>query len=65
MRKLLDMGSQRSQNFLVDGTGHVKLTEFGLATGALDPKRIESLKVKVCTYLFSAISALNLRSSTE
>lgn len=35
------------QNFLVDGTGHVKLTDFGLATGALNPQRIESLKVKV------------------
>jgi hypothetical protein len=31
----------------VDGTGHVKLTDFGLATGALNPKRIESLKMKV------------------
>jgi len=35
------------QNFLLDSTGHVKLTDFGLATGALNPKRIESLKAKV------------------
>jgi len=31
----------------VDGSGHVKLTDFGLATGALSPKLIESLKVKL------------------
>lgn len=37
----------RTKNFLVDSTGHVKLTDFGLATGALNPQRIESLKVKV------------------
>lgn len=35
------------QNFLVDGTGHVKLTDFGLATGALNPQRIESMRNKV------------------
>jgi serine/threonine protein kinase len=35
------------QNFLVDGTGHVKLTDFGLATGALNPAKIEDMKNKV------------------
>ena len=34
----------------MDSTGHVKLTDFGLATGALSPKRIESLKIKVARY---------------
>lgn len=35
------------QNFLVDGTGHVKLTDFGLATGSLNPAKIESMRNKV------------------
>ncbi|KAI0762504.1 kinase-like protein [Fomes fomentarius] len=37
----------KPENFLLDGTGHVKLTDFGLATGALNPQRIESMKVKL------------------
>ena len=49
------------QNFLVDGTGHVKLTDFGLATGALNPQKIEDMKNKVRHYGTTAEDpALNL-----
>jgi serine/threonine protein kinase len=41
------------QNFLVDGTGHVKLTDFGLATGALNPQKIEDMRQKVSSRIFS------------
>lgn len=37
----------KPENFLVDGTGHVKLTDFGLATGALNPQKIEQMKQKL------------------
>ncbi|EIW67258.1 hypothetical protein TREMEDRAFT_40420 [Tremella mesenterica DSM 1558] len=37
----------KPENFLVDGTGHVKLTDFGLATGALNPQKIEDMKHKL------------------
>ncbi|KIY46408.1 kinase-like protein [Fistulina hepatica ATCC 64428] len=42
-----EMFAAVNENFLVDASGHVKLTDFGLATGALNPHRIESLKVKL------------------
>jgi cell cycle protein kinase DBF2 len=35
------------QNFLIDPTGHIKLTDFGLAAGALNPGKIENMKNKV------------------
>ncbi|WWC63293.1 uncharacterized protein I303_105893 [Kwoniella dejecticola CBS 10117] len=37
----------KPENFLVDGTGHVKLTDFGLATGSLNPAKIDQMKQKL------------------
>ena len=37
----------KPENFLIDATGHIKLTDFGLASGALNPGRIESLKKRL------------------
>ncbi|KAF2762488.1 serine/threonine-protein kinase sid2 [Pseudovirgaria hyperparasitica] len=37
----------KPENFLIDSTGHVKLTDFGLAAGMLAPAKIESLRVKL------------------
>ena len=36
----------KPENFLIDGTGHVKLTDFGLAAGMLAPSKIESMRIK-------------------
>ncbi|KAL1992851.1 hypothetical protein VTN49DRAFT_3607 [Thermomyces lanuginosus] len=37
----------KPENFLIDGTGHVKLTDFGLAAGMLNPGKIESMRLKL------------------
>ncbi|KKA18777.1 Serine/threonine protein kinase [Rasamsonia emersonii CBS 393.64] len=37
----------KPENFLIDSTGHVKLTDFGLAAGMLDPGKIESMRMKL------------------
>ncbi|KNZ56290.1 AGC protein kinase [Puccinia sorghi] len=34
----------KPENFLIDRTGHIKLTDFGLAAGSLNPGKIQSLK---------------------
>ena len=37
----------KPENFLVDSTGHMKLTDFGLAAGMLSPIKIESMRIKL------------------
>ncbi|KAL8974251.1 MAG: hypothetical protein Q9197_001504 [Variospora fuerteventurae] len=37
----------KPENFLIDGTGHVKLTDFGLAAGMLSPGKLESMRIKL------------------
>lgn len=37
----------KPENFLIDATGHVKLTDFGLAAGMLSPIKIESMRVRL------------------
>ncbi|KAF2721742.1 kinase-like protein [Polychaeton citri CBS 116435] len=37
----------KPENFLIDSTGHVKLTDFGLAAGFLAPAKIESMRHKL------------------
>ena len=37
----------KPENFLIDGSGHVKLTDFGLASGMLVPAKIESMRLRL------------------
>ncbi|KAF8533015.1 kinase-like domain-containing protein [Trichophaea hybrida] len=37
----------KPENFLIDSTGHIKLTDFGLSAGKLAPERMESMKMKL------------------
>lgn len=37
----------KPENFLVDATGHIKLTDFGLSAGMLSPSKLESMRLKL------------------
>ena len=37
----------KPENFLIDATGHIKLTDFGLSAGMLSPQRLESMRLKL------------------
>ena len=37
----------KPENFLIDSTGHVKLTDFGLSSGMLSPVKIESMRIRL------------------
>ena len=37
----------KPENFLIDSTGHIKLTDFGLSAGMLSPTRLESMRLKL------------------
>ncbi|GAA5938756.1 uncharacterized protein JCM15063_004860 [Sporobolomyces koalae] len=52
----------KPENFLIDPSGHIKLTDFGLAAGALNPGKIEHLKHKLDEV---ADSPLVFRSTIE
>lgn len=37
----------KPENFLIDSSGHVKLTDFGLSAGKLAPERMESIRLRL------------------
>jgi serine/threonine protein kinase len=37
----------KPENFLIDSSGHIKLTDFGLASGAISRERVDSMRIKL------------------
>lgn len=37
----------KPENFLIDASGHIKLTDFGLASGAISQDRVESMRIRL------------------
>ena len=37
----------KPENFLIDSSGHIKLTDFGLSAGKLAPERMESMRLRL------------------
>lgn len=55
----------KPENFLIDGTGHVKLTDFGLAAGFLAPAKIESMRVKLSSVGETPLDRIPFGGPTE
>lgn len=52
----------KPENFLIDSKGHIKLTDFGLASGSISNERIESMKLKLKNYSHSNFANYGLNS---
>jgi serine/threonine protein kinase len=55
----------KPENFLIDASGHIKLTDFGLSKGMLSSKRIDSLRIKVKSIHRNDLDGIDQRSSTD
>ncbi|KAK5127700.1 hypothetical protein LTR08_004327 [Meristemomyces frigidus] len=55
----------KPENFLIDNTGHVKLTDFGLAAGFLAPAKIESMRVRLSQVTDHPSSSATTNKPTE
>jgi serine/threonine protein kinase len=52
----------KPENFLVDATGHVKLVDFGLSKGFLDPAKLDTMKRKMAHLHVTKRPSMELRT---